>query len=76
MTSGVGESFTCARCGVTFTKGWSDEEALAEAVDLFGPGIVADDQEVVCDDCYEVIVAWGAKTGVLDEERARLRGEV
>ena len=33
--TGLGESYTRGRCGETFTKGWSDEEAVAEARDLF-----------------------------------------
>ena len=53
------ETFTCASCGETHDKGWSDEEAAAEAEELF-PGIdVTDPDEapVVCDDCYRHIMA-------------------
>ena len=58
--SGTGESYTCERCGGTFTKGWSDEEALAEAQDLFPAAHIAepDDQATVCDPCYREIMAW------------------
>ena len=54
-----GEMFTCANCGATHEKGWSDEEAAAEAEENF-PGIdVSDPDEapVVCDDCYQRIMA-------------------
>lgn len=47
-------TFTCDSCGKTFPKGWSDEEAAAEAEELF-PGIdVTDPDEagIVCDACY------------------------
>jgi hypothetical protein len=50
--------FTCASCGGTFKKGWSDEEAAAEAQELF-PGIdVSDPDEagVVCDGCFRHIM--------------------
>ena len=53
------ETFTCASCGGTFDKGWSDEEAAAEAEELF-PGInVSDPAEagVVCDGCYRHIMS-------------------
>ncbi len=51
----VTETFTCASCGGTHEKGWSDEEAAAEAQQNF-PGIdVSDPAEagIVCDDCYQ-----------------------
>ena len=54
----MAETFTCASCGGTFSKGWSDEEAAAEAKGLF-PGIDASDPAeagVVCDDCYRHIM--------------------
>jgi len=58
--SGTGESYTCERCGGTFTKGWSDEEAAAEAQDLFPAGHIAapEDQATVCDPCFREIMAW------------------
>lgn len=43
--------FTCDGCGETFPKGWSDEEAQAEADAVFPEGI--DDPAMVCDECYE-----------------------
>ena len=52
------ETFTCESCGDTLPKGWTDEEAAAEAEELF-PGInVTDPAEagVVCDACYRHIM--------------------
>lgn len=50
------ETFTCANCGQTFDKGRSDEEAMAESVAGFGE-YDPDDLCVVCDDCYQAIMA-------------------
>jgi DNA-directed RNA polymerase subunit RPC12/RpoP len=55
----MSETFTCENCGKTFPKGWTDEEAAAEAEELF-PGLDASDPAeagVVCDECYERIMA-------------------
>lgn len=48
------EDYTCAHCGNTYEKGWSDEEAYAEATELFGkpPAEWNDEQVVICDDCF------------------------
>jgi hypothetical protein len=43
--------FTCADCGETYNKAWSDEEAHAEREENF-PGLRQEDAVVVCDDCY------------------------
>lgn len=48
--------FTCDACGETFPKAWSDEEAHAEAEEVFPDG-VGDDPAMVCDDCYEQMTA-------------------
>jgi len=56
--SETAETFTCARCGETHDKGWSDAEAAAEAQENF-PGIdITDPDEagVVCDDCYKYLM--------------------
>jgi hypothetical protein len=47
----MGNEFTCAACCGTFSKVWTDEEARAEAGDLF-PGDNVDDMVVVCDTCW------------------------
>ena len=59
MTDTDTDTFTCDNCGDVFDKVWSDEEAAAEAEELF-PGIdVTDPAEtgIVCDDCYQHIMA-------------------
>lgn len=47
------EQFSCAQCGGTFDKGWSDEEAEAEAMGLWGEI----SSVVVCDDCFQQMTA-------------------
>lgn len=51
------EHYTCERCGGTFLKGWSDDEAEAESEGMFGvkhasqnPGMA-----VVCDNCFKAL---------------------
>ena len=70
--TGLGESYTCERCGETFTKGWSDEEAAAEARDLFPAAHLAVSQATVCDGCYREIMAWAETSapGLLREPPA------
>jgi len=45
-------TYTCARCGGTFGKGWSDEEAATEAAGSF-TAVELEEVAVVCDDCYK-----------------------
>lgn len=52
-----GDTFLCAQCGGTFPKGWSDDEAIAEATDNGFDLADPDDLVVVCDDCYEKMSA-------------------
>ena len=69
--SETADTFTCDSCGETFDKTWSDEEAAAEAQELF-PGIDASDPEeagTVCDDCFNHIM------GRVREEAPELIGE-
>jgi DNA-directed RNA polymerase subunit RPC12/RpoP len=61
--SGTGESYTCARCGGTFRKVRSDEDAMAEAESLWTPETMADPQAIVCDPCFREFIAW-AKVNV------------
>ena len=51
----MSDTFTCARCGGTFPKGWSDEEAAAEAAAIFTPAELAA-TDVVCDDCFRLFM--------------------
>lgn len=51
------DTFTCASCGDVFAKVWSDEEAAAEAEELF-PGIdVGTETGIVCDGCFQHIMS-------------------
>ena len=50
----MSDTFTCAACGDTFFKAWTDEEMLTEAqthgFDLEG------DNVLLCDDCFEPVM--------------------
>jgi hypothetical protein len=46
-------TYVCDACGGEFNKGWSDEEAHAEAVENFGRDGHAEDMAIVCDDCFQ-----------------------
>ncbi len=43
--------YICEMCGGKFVKGWTDEEANAEAQELFGE-IPEIEKAIVCDDCF------------------------
>jgi rubredoxin len=47
--------FECAACHNIYDKGWSDDEAKAEATEIFGknPDEWNEPQVLVCDDCFE-----------------------
>lgn len=51
------DEYRCAVCGGVFTKGWSDEEAKAEAATLFQQQPETHDMAVVCDDCFKQMTA-------------------
>lgn len=55
--------YTCAACGKTYPKGWTDEEAAAERERDF-PGMDDDEAAVVCDDCYQAMRKRAAAAGV------------
>jgi hypothetical protein len=57
---GIEPLFTCAACGGTFAKGWSDAEAKAEA-DAIG---FRDQSVTVCDPCYVEMMAWAEREGL------------
>lgn len=50
--------YMCAHCKKIFTKGWSDEEAEQEKIDN---GFDNTECDIVCDDCYNKIIAWVEK---------------
>jgi hypothetical protein len=58
----MAEEYTCALCGETFEKGWSDEEAHAETREKFLGFDPEKDCAVICDDCYQAFMAWYSKT--------------
>lgn len=43
--------FFCEECGITYAKGWSDEESQVELNENF-PGLTKVNAACVCDDCY------------------------
>lgn len=48
----MSDTYVCGACGGTFAKGWTDEEAAAEAGSAFSPAEL-DDAAIVCDDCWQ-----------------------
>lgn len=47
----MGKLYTCAECGGEFESDWTEEEAQAERLALFGD-VPEEDMEQVCDDCF------------------------
>ena len=47
--------YKCDRCGGVFEKGWSDEDAEAEASEVFSEEALKD-RAIVCDDCYNIVM--------------------
>lgn len=62
----MSDTFTCAKCGGTFAKAWSDEAMLAEAEREY-PWLKAKDRSVICGDCYRAFKKWEAANTLLDE---------
>lgn len=48
--------FQCAKCGEIYEKGWSDQEALEEAKELWTPEEVEKGLVVICDNCFNKYV--------------------
>ena len=62
----MSEEYTCAHCGGTWEKAWTDEEAKAESKEL-GLWIEPEDRQtaddemvIVCDDCFQAMQSWYA----------------
>jgi len=53
----MSDTYTCENCNGVFEKGQSDEAAAAELTATF-PGFAPDDCSIVCDDCYQKMMAW------------------
>lgn len=50
----MSDTFTCEVCGETYEKGWTDEEAIAEQLEVFGT--TSEDDGVACEDCYAAVM--------------------
>lgn len=50
----MSQEFKCAICGGTYSRIWTDEEAMEECQSYFGD-VQQKDCFIVCDDCYQVI---------------------
>lgn len=59
------DQFRCARCLQVFVKGWSDEEAAAESLEVFGPTAPEEEEALLCDPCFKEFTEWAAANGVL-----------
>lgn len=47
-------TYICAVCEKEYRKGWSDDEAVKEMVDIFGEQFLESDEiEAVCDPCFK-----------------------
>lgn len=53
----MSNSYQCGKCGGTFEKDWTDEEARQETKRLWGD-LPEEDLVVVCDDCFIELVPW------------------
>lgn len=55
-----GHFFTCANCHERFAKEWTDEEA--DEYEINFPETQGDETDLVCDNCYKLIMRWAGKT--------------
>jgi DNA-directed RNA polymerase subunit RPC12/RpoP len=56
--------YQCAKCHGVFEKGWSDEEAMEEAVaekETMFPGIPIEECDTLCADCHKEFRKWMKK---------------
>jgi DNA-directed RNA polymerase subunit RPC12/RpoP len=51
------KQYQCAQCGGIFDFGWTDEEAKAEMAANGWGEMPPEDMAIVCDDCYNGIMA-------------------
>lgn len=64
------QPITCAHCGLTFTPGWSEEEAKAEAREIWGEDAFERmPMAVVCDDCFTAMNAIRPMREAAEEHR-------
>ena len=58
-TEFVCDEYKCAKCGETYEKGWTDEEAAQEYKDKFPAEEAAQlPAAIICDDCYTTFMEW------------------
>ena len=55
----MSRTYKCALCRGEFENTWTDDEALAEMREAFGPDAASQPYEAVCDDCYRMICPGG-----------------
>jgi hydrogenase maturation factor HypF (carbamoyltransferase family) len=65
------DAYVCEYCGRAYLKGRTDEEAMAEALELFGDALGVD-PAVICDDCHKQFMRWAEELEKKDEQ---CRGE-
>ncbi len=53
------EIYQCSDCKEIYEKGWSDEEANQEAIELHGKSKDDEDMVIVCDDCFNKMRSQG-----------------
>lgn len=64
LGGGPGVCFTCANCGGVFIRTRTDEEALAESVEMFGE-TPNEDRVLICDHCHHALLARMAQNQVM-----------
>lgn len=65
MTHLKANEYQCDNCKGVFEKGWSDEEADAEAIaNGFGP-LDEDDNVLICDECFNKFKPWAQNEGLM-----------
>jgi DNA-directed RNA polymerase subunit RPC12/RpoP len=58
LAAAVSNEYVCEHCGGTFASDRTDEEAQAEALDLWGRRGDDFGMSIVCEDCFRKIMAW------------------
>lgn len=58
------DEYQCAKCGGIYTKGWTVAEQDAEAAVNF-PGLPAEEEAIVCGDCYTALMGWAKSQGLV-----------
>lgn len=67
------DTFTCFKCGGTFDKDRSDEDAMAAMLKTDGPLYPGETVGILCDDCYQEYRRW--YDGLSEDKRAEMERE-